>query len=261
MRCRSGHTAMSSLSLKRVYTFVLSGRLAVVSFLIVTTCHRAPTPGEATRERLEDLRNAFAYYEGKNGYLPASLETLCDLRDACVLIDEESGFVDEWNRDIVYRIESASEFTLTSWGADGVAGNADDLGYSSAADRRVARPWYGCYVFEDGGPPLLRLVKLDSARSPQGGFEVTGPHEIPGLIIDASPQRWIAHWSPAPTTDSIEIVFQTLHESVSIRLGPLDQFDSVSGRRTFTRRGSWGVKRRSSRVRGLRFFCDSLPPI
>lgn len=80
-----------------------------------------PPPSLVTRERIKILENHIRHLKAQN---PNALVNLQNLKDKG---SEKISIMDGWNRPILYRSVSETEYELTSYGEDGVPGGKPDF--------------------------------------------------------------------------------------------------------------------------------------
>lgn len=80
-----------------------------------------------TRDRMQKLVDGIEKYRQKAGHLPA-VNDIVKLTDmlAPAYMNEVIRY-DGWNQELIYRFRGSDAFQLSSSGADGLAGNSDDI--------------------------------------------------------------------------------------------------------------------------------------
>jgi hypothetical protein len=80
-----------------------------------------------TMDRMQKLADGIEKYREKTGHLPA-VNDILKLTDMLVpaYMNEVIRY-DGWNKELTYRSKGADAFQLSSSGADGIAGNSDDI--------------------------------------------------------------------------------------------------------------------------------------
>lgn len=108
-----------------LYVVFFAVLFVCVPLLIVsnTACACAGPRAKAQAE-IRTLMVALEMYHMKFNEYPASLEALLNNPKGVKFLEQEEIPLDPWNNPYVYTLQSAREFTIVSYGADGHAGGS-----------------------------------------------------------------------------------------------------------------------------------------